>query len=215
VLLLGVGGFFLLRGGGDDDDDDAAATTTTEEQEEETTTTEDQEEETTTTEDQGGEDDDFVEVFDDTNQLRVEVPVDWVDVDGRPIADPQSGGQIPNVQAAPDLASFRTTVDTSGLSYSLISTQTQDFDTTINFLMQQVGFDRICTDAGRFDYDDGVFAGRIQRLENCGNVGTSATFVVANPKDGASLSVEINFQLTADEDPAVGDHILQTFFINE
>jgi len=214
VLLLAAAGFFLLR---DNDDNEVVvddSTTTTEE--EETTTTEGPDEDETTTTDESGNEGElaFVEIQDDTGQLTVEVPDYWVEVDGRPIADSQTGAQTPNVQAAPNLNDFRNTVTTSGLSYSLIPS-TREVDTTIDFLVQQVGFDRLCTDAGRFDYDDGVFVGRAQQLENCGNVGTTAVFVVANPSDGGNFTVEINFQLTSDEPSEVGDNILATFLVIE
>jgi serine protease Do len=155
--------------------------------------------------------DGYTSVQDDTGRLTVEVPEDWSDVDGRPLADRTTGGQIPNVQAAPSLAGFRADVGTSGVSYSLID-RSQDVDATLDFLVQTVGFDTICTDAGRTDYADGQFVGRLQRMENCGNVGTSAVFVVATPATSeAEVTVEINYQLAADEPAATGERILATF----
>jgi serine protease Do len=182
-VVLGAAAFLLLR------DDDTAATA---------------EVEAPTAADG------FVEVEDSTGRLTVEVPEAWSDVDGRPLADQETGGEIPNVQAAPDLAAFRGDVANSGVSYSMIP-RAQDIDATLDFLVRNVGFDVLCTDAGRTDYSDGEFVGRLQRMENCGNVGTTAVFVVAAPADGADTTVEINYQLAADEPAELGDRILATF----
>jgi serine protease Do len=158
-------------------------------------------------------DEGFVTVQDATGQLSVDVPEDWTDVDGRPFAVAETGGEIPNLQAATDLAAFRSNIAVSGLSYSLID-RAQDVDTTLDFLVHQVGYDVICTDAGRFEYGDGEFAGRLQRLENCGNTGTVAIFVVANPTDGSDFSIEINYQLSADERPEVAERMRSSFRVN-
>jgi hypothetical protein len=157
--------------------------------------------------------DGFTEIEDATGQLTVEVPDTWADVDGRPLADRENGGQMPNVQAAPSLADFRTSVASSGVSYSLIN-GTREVDATLDFLVRLVGYDTICTDGRRTDYADGEFAGRLQRLDNCGNVGTTAVFVVATPTDGSSYTIEISYQLAADAAPETGDRILSTFRVN-
>ena len=60
-----------------------------------------------------------------------------------------------------------------------------------------------------------MFTGREQVFENCGNVGTTAVLVVANPDDGSDFSVEINFQLRADEPAEVGENILATFLVTQ
>jgi serine protease Do len=152
-------------------------------------------------------------VQDDTGRLTVEVPEAWSDVDGRPIADQESGGQIANLQAAPDLAGFRSTFTTPGVNYTFYE-RILDVDGTMDFFIQRGGLDVVCTDAGRTDYDDGEFVGRLQRLENCGNSATTVVYVVANPADGSDATVEVVFHLTADDPVAVGDRILATFGVN-
>jgi hypothetical protein len=211
VLLLLLGGlaFFLLRDGEEAADDttttDEEQTTTTEE--EQTTTTDG--EETTTTEGNGGEIE-FQQITDDTEVLAVEVPVEWTDIDGRPIDDPERGFSGPNVQASTDLTSFRTGFDVPGVSYTRLAFQS-DPNATLDFLITETGFDQACTDAGRDDYDDGAFVGSIQEYEDCSGIGTNVTLVVASPTNSQEFSVEINFQLTANDPPEIGTRILSTF----
>jgi serine protease Do len=206
LLLLGVGGFFLFSGD-DDVADDVEETTTTEE--EETTTTEG--EETTTTGENGGGEQEFVAIADDTGVLVVEVPVEWTDVDGAPI-----GGDVnrPNVQASTDVQAFRSGFDVPGMSFSRVGFV--DPDAGLDLLggftdPSPTSFDQVCTPGERNDYSDPVFEGRIQFFEDCLGIGTLYVQVVANPIGSQDFSVEINFQLTVNDDPAIGDHILATF----
>jgi hypothetical protein len=194
AAVVAAVGFLILQNNDDDaEGDEAAAETTTAEA------------------DAAAEG--FVIVEDSTGRLTVEVPETWSDVDGRPLSNPDAG-EIPNVQASVDLSEFRSNIATSGVSYSLIP-NTQEVDQALDFLVRQVGYDTLCTDAGRVDYDDGEFVGRLQRMENCGNVGTTAVFVVASPADSQDLSVEINYQLAADAAPEIGDRILATFRVDQ
>jgi hypothetical protein len=204
VLLIGALAFFLFRGGDEEAGDD---TTTTEEEEEETTTTEG--EETTTTEDGGDGEVQFQQIIDDTETLVVEVPEDWTDVDGRPIAEEGSTEQLPNIQASTNLESFRRTFEAPGLSYSQIGFAANP-DATLDFFINSTGVAQFCSDGGRNNYDDGVFTGRIQRFDACDGIDTSVVLLVAAPAS-QEFSVELNMQLTAADPPEIVDHILATF----
>jgi hypothetical protein len=194
LAILGVGGFLLLSGGDDDDGEDVAAddtTTTTEEQDEETTTTtEPPEDETTTTtapattstsavEAPG--DLTFTEITDDTEQLVVQVPDTWTDVDGRALSEAS-----PNVQASTDLEAFRQ-LGASGVSFTLLEEENADPDTTMDFLIS--GQTESCTVEEREDYADPVFTGRRQVLSDCGGQGVTLVVIVATNPAGQSVEV--------------------------
>jgi hypothetical protein len=204
VLLVGALAFLLLRDGDEQADDD---TTTTEAEEEETTTTEG-EQETTTTEDGDGEIQ-YQQIIDDTNTLVVEVPEAWTQVDGRPIAPQEGTEPLPNIQASTDLESFRRGFEAPGLSYSQLGFAPNP-DETLDFFINTTRVAEVCQDAGRNDYDDGVFTGRIQRFDACAGNDSSAVLVVAAP-DSQAFSVELSLVLTAADDPEIAQHILDTF----
>jgi len=192
LAILGVGGFLLLGGDDDegedvtferDDEDDEETTTTAEgtttsvtEVDDTTTSTP----ETGTTVADGGELA-FTRITDDSGQLVVEVPDTWVQVDGTPLGD-----GAPNVQASTDLAAFRQ-LGASGISFTLLTQQNADPDTTLDFLTS----DHVdsCEVREREDYTDGVFTGRLQELSNCGGQGITLVVIVASNEAGQSVEV--------------------------
>ncbi|MGH9245656.1 MAG: hypothetical protein ACRD29_15340 [Acidimicrobiales bacterium] len=215
ALILGVGGFLVLGG---DDDEEAGNGNGTEE--EETTTTQEGADETTTTEEEedGGGELEFEQISDDTEELFVEVPTDWTDRDGRPIDDPQSGFRGANIQASTDLEAFRDTFDVPGVSYTQIGF-TPDANVGLDFLGgftdPNGGFDQACEVGERTDYEDNLFIGRRQDFSNCAGTGTTYVQIVASLKTSQEFSIEINFQLTADDPPEIGDQIVNTFTVRE
>ena len=222
LAILGIGGFLLLSGGDDDDDDEIVAvdddddeetTTTTTEPEEDTTTTTAAAEETTTTaavEDttttapaEGGTIT-FTGITDNTEQLVVEVPDTWTDVDGRPLS-PTS----PNVQASTNLAGFREGT-ASGVSYTLLEEQNADPDSTARLPHRRPR--RGLRGAGA----PGLRATRsssvgLQELTNCGGQGITLIVIVASNEAGQS--VEVSARSAADPVEEIVQHIIDTFNI--
>lgn len=216
LAILGVGGFLLL--GGDDDDDDARVgfdreeaqdeddeddeETTTTAGDDDVTTTTAADETTTTTEAEAPAELTFVPISDDSGRLTVEVPDTWTDVDGTPLGD-----GAPNVQASTDLAAFRQ-LSASGISYTLLNQQNADPDATLDFLTSS-HVDN-CDVREREDYDDGVFTGRLQQLDDCGGAGVTLIVIVAS--NAAGQSVEVSTVIVP-PDPVqeIELHIIETF----
>jgi hypothetical protein len=194
LAILGVGAFLLLGGDDDDDGDDVTFERDDEDDEETTTTTAEGtttsatevDETTTSTPETGttvaaGGELAFTQVTDDSGQLVVEVPDTWTQVDGTPLGD-----GAPNVQASTDLAAFRQRA-ASGLSFTLLSQQNADPDTTLDFLTSEHVDD--CEVQEREDYADGVFTGRLQVLSDCGGQGITLVVIVASNQAGQSVEV--------------------------
>lgn len=145
----------------------------------------------TTTAPEGG--DRFVTATDDTGALTVQVPERWSDLDGAPIPIPDTGSQIPNVQASPDIQRFRGTygeagVDFSGIDPAVIPGVDSDNPEAV---LDSLAADpatrplapaQACTSLGRSDFANARFTGRQERFTDCEG-GGDVVFIVAAPAD--------------------------------
>jgi hypothetical protein len=216
VAALALGGFLLVGSGGDENASDDT-TTTTEDEDEETTTTEEPEDTTTTSEVDGSTttsvvDDplagiEFATLTDDSGRLIVQAPAEWADVSTAPL---NADGR-PTIQASTDLPAFRSGFEVPGMSFSLLTTPPADFDQALDFLAASVNLPNVCVSAGKDDYSDGVFTGRLEVWQNCAEIGTTLVLVVGARADG--LTVEINVQLPQGEPVEIADQIANTFNI--
>lgn len=150
----------------------------------------------------------FASVSDDSGQLMVEVPVEWADVDGTAITL-DDGTELPNVSAAPDLSAFFGNWSSPGLSLTATD-ESQTHDEILDQLA--AGASAECEDAGREDYDDGLYQGRIQYYSNCGGTGAATIGIAASPPEGGFTAFVI-LQLASEADIAVLDRIVQTFSV--
>ncbi len=150
----------------------------------------------------------YVEVFDNTSRLRAEVPESWAEeVDG----DPTDAG--PMVQASPDLADFQASFSVPGLSLSLREEPTPEIDARLDELVAATSRG-LCQSANRQDAVDRLHTGRYEELVDCGGTGTTMVVVVGMPDD-QSYTIEVVIQLTADDDPEIGNHIGESIRVAE
>lgn len=166
------------------------------------------EEETGPLDDTGEEYAEFVQITDDSGSISVEVPAEWSEVDGAPITL-EDGTELQNVSAAPDLAAFFGDWTSPGLSLTVTQT-----DMAPDELLDQLvsGASEACSDAGRQDYDDGLYQGRIQYYSACGGTEAAVVGIAAAPAEGGFTAFVI-VQLASEADVAVLDHIVQTFTV--
>jgi len=151
----------------------------------------------------------FTSVSDDSGTIFVDVPVEWSDIDGAPITL-DDGTELQNISAAPDLSAFFGDWQSPGLSLTV----TYEAMTPDEMLDQLLGgAAEACEDAGRDDYDDGLYLGRVQYYSNCGGVGAATIGIAASPPDGGFTAFVI-VQLASEADIAVLDRIVQTFSVN-
>ena len=151
----------------------------------------------------------YVSVSDDSGTITVEVPVEWSDVDGAPITL-DDGTELQNVSAAPDLSAFYGGWDQPGLSLTATD-QSMTPDEMLDQLIS--GAAEACEDAGRDDYDDGLYQGRVQYYSNCGGTGAATIGIAASPPEGGFTAFVI-VQLASENDIAVLDQIVQTFTVS-
>ena len=106
----------------------------------------------------------YYSITDDSNQIIVDVPNEWDDVDTRPCS--VDVGDIPCVYAATSVNGFRNNYNTSGMVFALYGPAD-----VVDLLdrVDQTG----CDYYDSFEYSDPVFSGIYDVYENCGDLGNS------------------------------------------
>ncbi len=149
---------------------------------------------------------DFATVSDDSDQIFVDVPVEWSDTDGT-----YNDTFGPSIWAAPDLQAFATGWDTPGIK---VEAATGLGAADIGSTLDEIDYSNVCTDGGRSDYDDGVYQGTTQFWDNCGDSGSSTIVLAAIPIDGGNFLVRVEILAVTTADLDAADRALGTFYAN-
>lgn len=151
--------------------------------------------------------DTYVTVIDDTGRISVDVPTDWVDVDGTPVT--VSGTTVADIRASSDLAAFASTWTTPGVIVSAGDVPGVTPEQILDDERTTLG--STCTFQGREPYTDGLYVGSFDTYTACG--GTTAVYVViaARPADGSDPIVEVQVQVNAERDIQALDRIVASF----
>ena len=150
----------------------------------------------------------FVGIYDDSQAVYVEVPVEWVEVDGSNWIDEDDGTVLGSeLMAAPNLNEFSTTYTTPGVQ---ILAGAYFGDTTMGELVDFFDFSADCTYDGRFDYSDPVYTGVYDQYSNCAGAGSVIIVLAAEPA-AQNYSVIVLVQAVTEADLGALDHILNTF----
>lgn len=149
-------------------------------------------------------------VTDNSEQLQVEVPAEWSDVDGKPLTLDDGTRIGPQIVASTDLATYRASYDVPGVEFAAAGSE-QGF--TVPQLLDAVGPSGDCTSTGREDYDDGLYVGQIEFWEGCGGSGAQVVTIAAEPQGGEFIAI-LFIQLVSDADLDALDRIIQTFRVN-
>ncbi len=153
----------------------------------------------------------FVTVVDDTGAISVEVPVEWGEVDGRPLVVDEGDGR-PNIRAAPSLEGFETSFAVPGVNVSLFADAgPSDADELLD--AASGALDASCANVTRQPYDDARLRGSFDEYTGCGDRGSSVVVVVAGPEDGGRL-VRVLIQVVTRTDLGALDTILDTVVVD-
>ena len=142
-------------------------------------------------------------VTDDTANVGVEVPTEWLERDGE-VSD---FGE--SIYASPNLAGFSGGWDFPGV---IVERSTQLSSADIDAVLDDWD-DWDCAERlGREDFEtpDGVFIGKWEFFTQCGGTGTSALTIAVSPPDGNSV-VRMFFQIVTDADFEAADRAIATF----
>ena len=151
-------------------------------------------------------------ITDELKSIRVEVPVEWADVDGSPWTS-DNGAEFASVYAAPNLQDFEESWGTPGVAFNV----TKDFALLGGYIeildaFRQTDFLQACELEGRHDYLDPLYRGKYDRFVDCGNARAEYIILSAVPIDDPEAFVLlVEIQIVTDADYAAADQILNTF----
>jgi serine protease Do len=153
----------------------------------------------------------FVPVSDDYGSIQMNVPAEWVDVDGSYWTD--EGDTIgAAISAAADLDSFYNTWNASGVFFGA-SDDLAKLGGYVQLLdIRRGAYNQDCKLDGRYDYDDGYYRGKYDLLTNCGGQGTAFLVLSAVPvSDPQAMLILVEMQITQEADFDALDEILRSF----
>ena len=149
---------------------------------------------------------DYVEIYDDSGAIVMQVPATWSDIDGSAWEDEEGilGGAL---QAAPDLTGFLETYDVPGVTLLAADSLA---DSEISELLDTFDFSEACTYDGRTDYEDPLYTGAFDLYVDCGDQGAIIAVAAVKPEDKSHGVVIIGQAITEADIDAI-DNILNTF----
>lgn len=152
--------------------------------------------------------DSYKTVSDDSGLLTMEVPTVWREVDGS--AWTLDGEVIGlSITAAPSIADFNNTWTMPGVFFGA----TDEFDLTVDELVDAFDYGDSCGYDGRYTYEDAVYSGVYDLWVDCGGAGTLLIVLGAEPADQSYL-VLVLVQVVSDADLSALDAILNSFIVN-
>ena len=151
----------------------------------------------------------FVGIYDDSQAVYVEVPVEWAQVDGSNWIGDDGSIYGSSIIASTDIEGFSNTFTTPGMQ---ILAGTVFGDSTMGELADIMDFSDSCTYDGRFDYSDGFYTGVYDQYSNCDGQGSVIIVLAAEPAE-QDYSVIVLVQVVTDADLDALDHILDTFIV--
>ena len=151
----------------------------------------------------------FVGIYDDSQAVYVEVPVEWAQVDGSNWVGDDGSIYGSSIIASTDIEGFSSTYTTPGMQ---ILAGTVFGDSTMGELADIMDFSDSCTYDGRFDYSDGFYTGVYDQYSNCDGQGSIIIVLAAEPVE-QHYSVIVLVQVVTDADLDALDHILDTFIV--
>ncbi|MFQ5944553.1 MAG: peptidase S1, partial [Anaerolineales bacterium] len=144
--------------------------------------------------------------------ITVEIPSEWVDVDGSPwVSDGQVIGA--QIKAAVSLDDFLSFWDEPGMFFGA-SDDLAELGGFIEILdIRRQEFLGPCELDGRYDYEDVLYRGKYDLFFNCGGEGGSWFLIlIAIPMDDSTqFIIDLEVQIANDADLEAVDRILDSF----
>lgn len=160
--------------------------------------------------------DEFMPITDDSGILVMNVPTVWSDVDGSPwVENPFGldgsgpGGIGVQLTAAPSIADWNAGWTTPGVTFGATSLLGGTISEILDVFAPLSGE---CTYEGRYEYDDGAYAGALDWWENCDGIGTAQAVIIARPP-GGEFTVLVAVTLVTEADLTAADEIVSSFYV--
>lgn len=157
---------------------------------------------------------DYVTITDDSGILKVDVPVEWDEVNGSPWTENIFGldgtdGIGVALSASSDRQAWIDTWGTPGVFFGA----TDQLTGTIDDVLDAYGYiaDQ-CTYDARYAYDDGTYTGSYDWWTDCGGVGTVYVVIAARPAGGEFTAV-VEITMVSEADLEVADKIVGSYYV--
>ena len=148
---------------------------------------------------------DYTTVTDDSGVIRVDVPVEWSDMDGSAyVLD--DGTEMPAVTVASDLDGFWGSYDSPGVEVRATDISVTDVPTALAAFAQTE-----CTSYGSQPYEDPAFVGEIELYAECPGTDTVVVVLAAEYKADQDRIAIVVAQLVEDRDIEALGRVLDTF----
>lgn len=151
----------------------------------------------------------YVTITDDSGAMQMNVPTTWADVSGVPW---ELEGQVIGLSltAAPNINDLYNGWTTPGVFFGA----TDQFDVTVDDLLDGFDYSADCTYEGRSVYDDGTYSGQYDFWYGCGSGQEGAMILVlgVQPADSSYLAL-ILIQMLSQADLDAADQILSSFIV--
>lgn len=152
----------------------------------------------------------YVTIADDSGAMQMSVPTTWADVSGVPW---KLEGQVIGLSltAAPNINDLYNGWTTPGVFFGA----TDQFDVTVDDLLDGFDYSADCTYEGRSVYDDGTYSGQYDFWYGCGSGQEGAMILVlgVQPADSSYLALVL-IQMLSQADLDAADQILASFIVN-
>lgn len=148
----------------------------------------------------------YLTVYDELGVIGMDVPADWVDVDGSPV---QENGTLINarIMASPDISSFNSSYSMPGVLFDAWSVPPGFI---FNELLDVADFSEDCFFEGRYDYADPLYTGSYDFYSGCGQEEAVLIVLATMPEDQSFVTFLI-LQGVSQADLEALDIILATF----
>ncbi|KAA0233806.1 MAG: hypothetical protein EDR02_11990 [Actinobacteria bacterium] len=144
-------------------------------------------------------------IEDDSEQVEVQVPTEWDDVDTR--VGEREGVELPGVWASTDLEAFVEGYSVPGAQVDLRSASSHQ--ELVDLLNNDNATAENCEGPEEFDYDDGLYSGVAELWTDCGEDGGALLQIVA--LRGSSQYITVEVQMLTDPDIDAALRAVKTF----
>lgn len=147
-------------------------------------------------------------VSDESGVLEVAVPADWDDVNGEPF-ERAAGGELPRVEAAPDLDAYRDG-DSTGMEFVLAEgLGAPNLDDLVDGVADRSEAKERCGAGKRSPFSERGFEGVLEVYRGCGRAGRTLSIVAAVvPGGGAVAVVAVRAGSAGERDTVIESFIL-------
>lgn len=156
----------------------------------------------------------FMNCWDDTNNVSVDVPDYWKDINGSSwkFNDQEIGVAI---AAAPNLSDYDNYYDVEGMFFGASDTFAQ-IGGYVEFLDYYAEpYKKDCTHVGRYDYNDTVYRGKYDQYTKCADSSGYDTYLLSAVDIVDPTSKIILLEITINSaDTYIVDQIWKTFFVH-